>query len=64
MDPETEQGCRFMSGPRDETSVATPVKWWLAISRDLFAKNLARGRRTRPPVTCTRTPTFISPLDR
>jgi hypothetical protein len=64
MDQETERNCSWMSGPRDATSVITPAKWWLAISRDLFAKDLARGRRSRPPVTCTRTPTFISPLHR
>ena len=52
--------CPFMSGPSDPQVTVSPVKWWLAISRDVFVKDF-RGRvRSRPPVTCRRTPTFSS----
>jgi hypothetical protein len=54
-----------MSGPADVSLSVPAVKWWLAISRDLLTKDYRRQMsRMRPAVTCTRTPTFVSPLDR
>jgi hypothetical protein len=51
-----------MSGPNDPSAIVSARTWWLAISRGAI---VARDRRTmpsRPPVSCHRTPTFVSPL--
>ena len=58
------RSCSWMSGPKDASIKVPAVKWWLAISRDVLAKDYRRrtaGRR--PPVSCYRTPTFTSPLE-
>jgi hypothetical protein len=53
-----------MSGPRDASLKIPAVKWWLAISRDMLAKDYRRmaGAERRPLVHCHKTPTFVSPL--
>ena len=56
------RNCPFMSGPNDPQVKVAPVKWWLAISRDVFVNDFRRRNRNRPPVTCRRTPTFSSRL--
>ena len=58
-----ERTCAWMSGPKDAAVSLSAVKWWLAISRDVLAKDYRRQTcRNRPPVSCHRTPTFSSPL--
>ena len=58
-----ERFCAWMSGPRHGTVTLSAAKWWFAISRDLLANDFRRQNcRNRPPVTCNRTPTFVSPL--
>jgi hypothetical protein len=63
MPAPEQRTCAWMSGPR-ETAVPIPaIKWWLAISRDVFAKGFRSQRMaTRTPALCYRTPTFTSPL--
>jgi len=57
------RSCGWMSGPKDATLKVPAAKWWLAISRDVLAKDYRRQMMTlRPAVTCHRTPTFVSPL--
>jgi hypothetical protein len=52
-----------MSGPKDASLKVPAAKWWLAISRDVLAKDYRRQTlHLRPAVTCHRTPTFVSPL--
>ncbi len=52
-----------MSGPKDASLKVSAAKWWLAVSRDVLAKNYRRQMSVRrPPVTCTMTPKFSSPL--
>jgi hypothetical protein len=54
-----------MSGPKEASLSVPAVKWWLAISRDVLAKDCRRmTSRARPSVTCHRTPTFVSPLQK
>ncbi|MFN2588916.1 MAG: hypothetical protein ABR613_12485 [Actinomycetota bacterium] len=61
----SERSCAWMSGPRDASLRVPAVKWWLAISRDVIAKDYRRmTSRARPSVTCHRTPTFVSPLQK
>jgi hypothetical protein len=55
---EQERTCLFMSGPAGATVHVDPVKWWLAISRDVLVNDARRRGRTRPQVKCRRTPTF------
>jgi hypothetical protein len=57
-----ERTCAWMSGPKDTALTLPAAKWWLAISRDVLAKDYRRQCRHRPPVTCRITPTFCSPL--
>jgi hypothetical protein len=53
-----------MSGPTNASLKLPAAKWWLAISRDVFARDYRRRTNSnRPPVKCHRTPTFCSPLD-
>lgn len=54
------KNCQFMSGPQDPQVKVAPTQWWLAISRDVFVNDYRRRQRSRPPVTCRRTPTFSS----
>lgn len=65
MSEHTERSCAWMSGPRDAAIKVPAVKWWFAVSRDVFAKSF-RGQHatTRTPAMCYRTPTFSSPLPR
>lgn len=59
----SERSCGWMSGPKDASLKVPAVKWWLAISRDVLAKDYRRQMmQLRPAVTCHRTPTFVSPL--
>jgi hypothetical protein len=60
----SRRNCAWISGP-ENTSIKLPAaKWWLAISRDVFAADYRRRTSTsRPSVKCHRTPTFCSPLD-
>ncbi|MDQ3986144.1 MAG: hypothetical protein M3280_06555 [Actinomycetota bacterium] len=52
-----------MSGPSDAKLRLTAARWWLAISRNVIVKAYPQhARGVRAPVTCPRTPTFISPL--
>jgi hypothetical protein len=52
-----------MSGPTDASLKVPAAKWWLAISRDVFAQDYRRrANQNRPAVKCHRTPTFCSPL--
>ena len=61
----SERSCAWMSGPKDASLSVPAVKWWLAISRDVIAKDYRRmTSRTRPSVICHRTPTFVSPLQK
>jgi hypothetical protein len=54
-----------MSGPKEASLSVPAVKWWLAISRDVLAKDYRRmTSRARPSVICHRTPTFVSPLQK
>ncbi|MGH2806830.1 MAG: hypothetical protein ACRDKT_06115 [Actinomycetota bacterium] len=53
-----ERACLFMSGPAGATVRVDPVKWWLAISRDVLVNDARSRSRTRPQVQCRRTPTF------
>lgn len=59
----SERSCGWMSGPKDASLKVPAVTWWLAISRDVLAKDYRRQMmHPRPTVTCHRTPTFVSPL--
>lgn len=59
----SERTCGWMNGPKDATLHVPAAKWWLAISRDVLAKDYRRQMYAlRPAVTCHRTPTFVSPL--
>jgi len=52
-----------MSGPKDASIHLTPVKWWLAVSRDVIAKGYRQQHsKHRPPVACHLQPAFSSPL--
>lgn len=52
-----------MNGPKNASLHVAAAKWWLAISRDVLAKDYRRQMYAlRPAVTCQRTPTFVSPL--
>ena len=60
---DSERSCGFLSGPRNTSLKVAPAKWWFAISRDVLAKGYRRQMcRTRPSVSCHRTPTFSSPI--
>jgi hypothetical protein len=60
---ETERSCAWLTGPQDAEIAISPAKWWLAISRDVFAKTYRSQRATRRlPVACHLTPRFDSPL--
>lgn len=55
--------CGWMSGPDDPAVTVSSVKWWIAVSRGTLARDYVRQlQKTRPPVTCRRTPAFVSPL--
>lgn len=63
MPASTQRPCSWMTGPRGASLPIPAIKWWLAISRDVFAKGyLSERRTTRTPALCHRTPTFVSPL--
>jgi hypothetical protein len=52
-----------MSGPSSADVKISAAKWWLAISRDILAKDYRRRMWSgRPPVSCPCTPKFASPL--
>lgn len=58
-----QRSCAWLAGPRDAGVDISAAKWWLAISRDVFAKS----HRNQPgalrlPVACHLTPRFDSPL--
>lgn len=53
-----ERMCPFLSGPANASVTVAPIKWWLAISRDVLVNDARRRRGSRPPVMCRRTPTF------
>lgn len=60
-----ERSCAWMSGPRDAAITVPAVKWWFAVSRDMFAKSFRlQHPATRTPAMCHRTPTFSSPLSK
>ena len=60
---ETQRSCHWMSAPESEELKISAARWWIAISRDVLGKAYRQNRaQTRPPVTCQRTPTFVSPL--
>jgi hypothetical protein len=57
------RNCHWMSGPDGAAVKISSAKWWLAISRDVLAKDFRRQMwNGRPPVHCQRTPKFESPL--
>jgi hypothetical protein len=62
--PESEKrACGFMKGPSNSSIQISPARWWLAISRDVVTKEFRKlAIEHRPPVSCSRTPTFVSPL--
>ncbi|HVM35690.1 MAG TPA: hypothetical protein VM784_10135 [Actinomycetota bacterium] len=57
-----ERSCAWMSGPREGGEGITAARWWLAISRQSFSNEYLKQQQHRAPVTCNRTPTFVSPL--
>lgn len=60
-----ERTCEWMAGPHIDAGRISAAKWWLAISRDQLSKEFMRQRsHHRGPVSCHRTPTFVSPLGR
>ena len=60
-----ERNCHWMSGPADVDVKLSAAKWWLAISRDILAKDYRRQMwKGRPPVTCQLTPKFVSPISK
>lgn len=62
---EDHRSCAWMSGPADATLKVSPAKWWFAISRDLFVKSYRSQRAgERTPAFCSRTPKFVSPLNK
>lgn len=62
---EDRRACVWMRGPRDADLKVSAAKWWLAITRDVMANEYRRmTAKDRPPVTCDRTPAFISPIFR
>lgn len=59
----SSRSCAWMSGPKDASIKVPAVKWWLAVSRDVLAKNFRTQMcNYRSPVRCHLTPTFSSPL--
>jgi hypothetical protein len=57
------RNCRWMSAPGGANVKISSARWWLAISRDVLAKDFRRQMaKDRPPVHCQRTPKFESPL--
>ena len=65
MEMDEERSCGFLTGPANTSLKVAPAKWWFAISRDVLAKGYRRQMcRTRPAVSCHRTPTFSSPVKR
>jgi hypothetical protein len=60
-----KRNCPWMSGPAGTEVKISAAKWWLAISRDVLAKDFRRQMWSgRPPVACQRTPKFVSPLEK
>ncbi len=60
-----QRSCVWMRGPRDADLKVSAAKWWLAITRDVMANEYRRiAAKDRPPVTCDRTPAFVSPIER
>ncbi len=58
-----ERSCGWMSGPKGASVHISPVKWWLAVSRDVIAKGYRQQHsKHRPPVACHLQPAFSSPL--
>lgn len=64
MQSASRRRCRWMSGPGEGALEVPGVTWWLLVSRGILAKGAARAARHRPAVTCSTTPTFVSPLHR
>jgi hypothetical protein len=61
--PLMNRNCHWMSGPSGAGVKISAAKWWLAISRDVLAKDFRRRMWSgRPPVHCQRTPKFASPI--
>jgi hypothetical protein len=62
---DNQRSCVWMRGPRDADLKVSAAKWWLAITRDVMANEYRRiAAKDRPPVTCDRTPAFVSPIVR
>jgi hypothetical protein len=59
-----DRACAWMSGPAGPNFRVPALKWWLALSRGKLVTGYRCRPRSRPPVTCATTPSFISPLDR
>jgi hypothetical protein len=58
-----QRSCAWLTGPQDAEVNISAAKWWLAISRDVFAKTYRSQTATcRLPVACHLTPRFDSPL--
>ena len=59
---DRQRSCAWLRGPQADVAIS-PAKWWLAISRDVFAKSYRSQRAShRLPVACHLTPRFDSPL--
>ena len=60
---ETQRSCAWLTGPQDAEVTISAAKWWLAISRDVFAKTYrSQSAAQRVPAACHLTPRFDSPL--
>jgi hypothetical protein len=58
-----QRSCAWLKGPQDAELHISAAKWWLAISRDVFAKSYrSESALRRLPVACHLTPRFDSPL--
>lgn len=57
-----ERACAWMTGPRGSALRVPAVQWWLAVSRGVLARDARRTSTCRPPVTCSHTPAFNSPM--
>jgi hypothetical protein len=58
-----QRSCAWLAGPKHAELTISAAKWWLAISRDVFAKShRSQSAVHRLPVACHLTPRFDSPL--